>query len=129
MTTSTTDAFDEFDENLKLDPFERASAELVHRNITALLQAKRLIVSAFLQGSFARKTMIAPLRDIDKVVILHPDQRSLGPERVTDRIEAVLRAAYPTATFERTRHSLQIALRQGDLLLRHRPRLGERHRR
>jgi predicted nucleotidyltransferase len=105
---TTAEAFETFDENLKLNPLERIRAETTHREITALLIAKGVIVAAFLQGSFARKTMIAPLRDIDKVVVLHPDLDGLSPEEVMNRIEAVLRAAYPRATFDRSRHALQV---------------------
>jgi Second Messenger Oligonucleotide or Dinucleotide Synthetase domain len=108
MPNTTHDAFDEFDENLKLDPDERAIAEKVHNEITALLIDKRLIISAFLQGSFRRKTMIAPLRDVDKVVILHPDLDGLDPDEVMDRLQEVLRIAYPDVTFKRSRHSLEI---------------------
>lgn len=109
MTKRTTnEAFDEFDENLKLNPKERAAAERCHNEVTELLRSVGLIVYAVLQGSFARKTMIRPLRDIDKVVILAPALRGLTPDQVMDRIQAVLAARYPDATFQRTRHSLQI---------------------
>jgi hypothetical protein len=110
MTTpkTTAEAFDKFDQNLKLNPIERARAEKTHREITTLLMLKGIIVSGFLQGSFARKTMIAPLRDIDKIVLLHPDLNGLSPEEVMNRIEGVLSAAYPNATFDRSRHALQV---------------------
>jgi hypothetical protein len=101
-------AFDEFDDALKLDPAERLRAEQCHNEITLLLKSAGLIVSAFLQGSFARKTMISPLRDIDKVVILAEVLRGLSPDEVMDRLEDVLRVRYPKATFDRTRHSLKI---------------------
>ena len=105
---TTAGAFDLFDENLKLDPRERATAERCHNDVTELLRSFGLIVYAFLQGSFARKTMIRPLRDIDKVVILAPSLWGLTPDQVMDRIQAVLAARYPDGTFRRTRHSLQI---------------------
>lgn len=108
MPKTTTDAFDEYDENLKLDPKGRAAAEKVHNDITSLLISQRLIIWAFLQGSFRRKTMIAPLRDVDKVVILHPDLAGLTPDEAMDRIQQVLQAKYPDATFDRSRHSLKI---------------------
>lgn len=108
MPIDSDEAFDKFDDNLKLDPAERARAEAIHNEITALLIAKRLIVQAFLQGSFRRKTMIAPLRDVDKVVVLHPDLEGLDLDKVMDRLEEVLRVAFPNALFHRTRHSLQI---------------------
>lgn len=106
--TTVTDAFDEFDENLKLDPDERRAAEAVHNNITALLKDGGLITTAFLQGSFARKTMIAPLRDVDKVVILASSLGELGPDEVMTRIRDAVASQYPDATFDRSRHALKI---------------------
>ena len=108
MSPTTDEAFDEFDDNLKLDPDERAAAQKIHKEITSLLIEKRLIIDAFLQGSFRRKTMIAPLRDVDKVVILHADLEDLTPDEVMDRIQQVVELAYPDVTFERSRHALQI---------------------
>lgn len=105
---TTTQAFDLFDENLKLDPKERAAAEKCHNEVTELLRSVGLIVYAFLQGSFARKTMIRPLRDIDKVVVLDPALLGLTPDEVMDRIQAVIAVHYPAVTFRRTRHSLQV---------------------
>lgn len=107
-TPSTADAFDDFDENLKLDPDERAAAQQTHNDITKLLLEAGLVTGAFLQGSFARKTMIAPLRDIDKIVILAPALEGLTPDEIMDRIQAVLAEAYPEVTFDRSRHALQI---------------------
>lgn len=103
-----TEAFDIFDGELKLDPVERLRAEKCHDEITMLLKGAGLIVDAFLQGSFRRKTMIKPLRDIDKVVILAEQLRGLAPDQVMDRLETVLAKKYPHVTFERTRHSLKL---------------------
>jgi len=107
-TRTTTSAFDEFDGNLNLDTGERLQAQDTHKKITDLLLTAGIIVYAFLQGSFARKTMIAPLRDIDKVVVLTNRFRGWHPNAVMDEIQRVLAAAYPEATFDRTRHSLQM---------------------
>lgn len=104
---TTDDAFEQFDEDL-LDSTERLRAIEVHNRITELLIDKRLIAGAFLQGSFARKTMIAPLRDIDKVVLLHRDLSGSSPDQVMDLLQAVLEAEYPDVTFERSRHSLKM---------------------
>jgi hypothetical protein len=84
------EAFAEFDEELKLDPAERKAAQRLHNEMTQLLIRAGVIVSAFLQGSFARKTMLAPLRDIDKIVIMagrlagQPDLQA-RPELAMDR--------------------------------------------
>lgn len=108
MSTTTDEAFDEFDENLKLDPKERKTAQELHNAITELLRRVGIIITAFLQGSFARKTMLAPLRDVDKVVVLSPAMAGLTSDQVMDRIQAAVGEEYPTATFDRTRHALQI---------------------
>jgi len=107
-STTVSDAFDAFDNNLKLAPEERRAAEELHNEITALLKERGLIVTAFLQGSFARRTMIAPLRDVDKVVILSPSMEGLSPDDVMTRIENVLAPHYPQAVFERSRHALKV---------------------
>lgn len=101
-------AFEAFHNSLKLDSAERLRAEKCHNEITLLLKGRGLIVNAFLQGSFARKTMISPLRDIDKVVILDESLRGLSPDEVMDRLEDTLSVRYPKATFDRTRHSLKL---------------------
>jgi hypothetical protein len=105
---TTAQAFDSFAENLKLDPLERAAAEKVHTEITDLLIEYEVISGAFLQGSFARKTMIAPLRDIDKVVILHPKLADHTPDEAMSDIQNTIAMKYPEATFERKRHSIMV---------------------
>lgn len=113
LTTSA--AFDDYDRALNLDPPERARAELFHNQLTLFLKTVGLIVSAFLQGSFRRKTMLKPLRDIDKVVILAAKYRHLlhdpnGAQTVATLVEDALRSKYPDAKFERARHAIQIDL-------------------
>lgn len=115
----TEDAFNELDENLNLDPQERAAAIALHNTIHALLLAQGLIVDAFLQGSFARKTMKKPLHDIDKVVILPASRwdefnHGGGPDAAMDLIEGVLRSRFPRSTFERSRHALKMELNDED---------------
>jgi hypothetical protein len=107
------EAFEVFDEKLKLNPIERAGVIRLHNEITAVLVAAGVIVRAFLQGSFARKTMLGPLRDVDKIAIMagrladRPDLSAL-PVLAMIEIEKVLAAAYPNASFERGRHALKV---------------------
>lgn len=108
-------AFDSFDDELKLDPAKRIQAEAFQRNLTNRLKADQIISSAFLQGSFARKTMLKPLRDIDKVVILDSRHAHFltdiaGSAQAVELVETALRRYYPDATFSRTRHSIQMDL-------------------
>lgn len=108
MTTTTEEAFEELDENLKLDPKERRAAQDCHNTITQMLLRVDIIVRAFLQGSFARKTMLAPLRDVDKVVVLAPAMAGLTADEVMDRIQHAVAEEYPEAAFDRSRHALRI---------------------
>jgi hypothetical protein len=63
-------AFDQFDAAISLDPMERARATRRREEITEALVAASLAESTFLQGSFARKTMRRPLKDVDVVAVL-----------------------------------------------------------
>lgn len=107
------EAFDRYDEHLKLDPDERDAAREVHNCIRDVLHAAGIIVSAFLQGSFARKTMLAPLKDIDMIVILasaheHLRDDPAGPAKAMQTIIEALCVEFPDATFERGRHAVKI---------------------
>lgn len=90
-------AFGDLRDRLLLDRAERDEAITTHNLVTAFLLSKGLIVGAFLQGSFKRKTMIPPLRDVDKVVLLASDYRTIldGPQRAAEAIAAALRELYP----------------------------------
>jgi len=70
---SVADAFGEFDRNISMDAAERVNAELRHREVETVLKAAGLADSTFMQGSFARKTMRKPLKDVDIVVLMPRD--------------------------------------------------------
>lgn len=109
-------AFSTYDATLNLDPAERARAQKRHQEITALLGASGLVTLTFLQGSFARKTMRKPLKDVDMVVLmaerLRADlERPGGPARAMDLLRHIVAAAYPTARFDAdgaSAHALQV---------------------
>lgn len=109
-------AFQTFDGHLNLDPTERQRAERLHIEMTAFLVSEGLIVGGFLQGSFARKTMRAPLHDVDKVVLLPVSQEAAiraqlrGPDVVMDSLELAIDRRYRGTTFERKKHVLQCTL-------------------
>jgi hypothetical protein len=63
-------AFEQFDSAISLSPVERARAMVRHQKINVVLTDTGLAVTTFLQGSFARKTMRRPLKDVDIVVLL-----------------------------------------------------------
>jgi len=97
--SSVTTAFVSFDQEISLDPRLRVKAELRHVKVEEVLRAAGLAASTFLQGSFARKTMRKPLKDVDVVVLLPawmivqwftPD----GARKVHELFKAPLLAAF-----------------------------------
>jgi hypothetical protein len=110
-----TERFDTFNDNLKLDPAERERAVAGHNRIGDLLVEAGVARRTRLQGSFARKTMLPPLHDIDKVVELDDDLEDVltepgGPEKAMSLIRDTLQPRLPGARFEIKKHALGIDL-------------------
>lgn len=114
--TTAAAAFKTYDATLNLDRSERARAQQRHQDITARLEASGLVTLTFLQGSFARKTMRKPLKDVDMIVVmaesLRADLEQLGgPVRAMALLRQVVTAAYPAALFDvggAAAHALQV---------------------
>lgn len=70
MKRTVDSSFAKLDENLNLDSFVRLQAQNLHNTIRDDLTKAGLIAGSFLQGSFARKTMLKPLKDVDIVCLL-----------------------------------------------------------
>lgn len=105
MTNTVDSAFSQFDSNLNLDPDIRTQAQKLHNDIRDVLAAAGVIASSFLQGSFARKTMPNPLKDVDIVCIIPsalwdalkgPD----GPGLAMETFKAPIRAWNPSVEFD-----------------------------
>lgn len=116
IASTVTGAFNLYDATLNLDKSERARAQKRHQDITALLVASGLVAPTFLQGSFARKTMRKPLKDVDMVVVMAEALRSGlerpgGPARAMALLRDAVAAAYPSARFDadgQAAHALQV---------------------
>jgi Second Messenger Oligonucleotide or Dinucleotide Synthetase domain len=102
------EAFDALDENLKLDPDETVAAQDRHAEITETLVSAGIASGSFLQGSFARKTMLPPLHDIDKIIILTEAYRGQHPDGVMGAIEDAVAAVCSPVTFDRSKHAVKI---------------------
>lgn len=116
--SAVADGFTRYDDHLKLNPDERDRASDTHHEIRDVLQSAGVIADAFLQGSFARKTMLAPLRDIDMVVIMAPAHGDLlddpnGPASAMELIVEALTAAYPDAVVTSGCHAVKIDFGDG----------------
>lgn len=77
MSSSVFDAFKAFDKKLKLDPEVTAQARSLAGVLEQCLRDAGLCQSRLLQGSFGRKTMRPPLKDVDVVIVL--------PDRLADQ--------------------------------------------
>lgn len=116
MNDTTKGAFAAFDEQLNLHPRERKNAQKRHGDITDHLVGARLAIGTFLQGSFARKTMLKPLKDVDMIIRMHPRleeilRRPGGPAYAMRLIRAAVADKYPNARFDvddTPAHALQV---------------------
>jgi hypothetical protein len=117
VTRRTTNAaFTAFDQEINLDPREREAAQRRHGEITACLVAAKIATTTFLQGSFARKTMRKPLKDVDMVIVLNESYRELwtrpgGPAAAMYAIQTALAASFPGVAFDvedQPAHALQV---------------------
>ena len=105
------EAFDQFDDALKLDPDERDRAIEIHNTITERLKDAAVVIGGFLQGSFARKTMLAPLRDIDKVLLLEWGPTDQGPgsaRRAAEAVSTALRSLSTAYTVDIGKHCVKL---------------------
>lgn len=109
------EAFDKFDERLALPKGARKRAEGAHNKLRDVLKEAGVATGAILQGSFARKTMLPPLKDIDMITFLADEHEHLkdeadGSDRAMDIIHEAIADAYEGATFDRSQHALNVDL-------------------
>jgi hypothetical protein len=105
MARTVAAAFKIFDDALNLDPNVRKCAHEQYQKVQDCLIAAHVAVATFLQGSFARKTMLPPLKDVDVVVILPARLREQlrhrnGPAQAMALLRQALTAVFPGVTFD-----------------------------
>ncbi len=105
MKRTVDGSFTKLDENLNLDPFVRLTAQNLHNAIRDELTKAGLIAGSFLQGSFARKTMLKPLKDVDIVCLLpHYRWEQLrgpdGPGKAMESFKPPLVQRWPGIQFD-----------------------------
>ncbi|MBD8057871.1 nucleotidyltransferase [Cellulomonas sp. JH27-2] len=116
MVSTVSSAFEEFDGHLNLDPGERRHAQDLHREIRELLEDNGQVKDSFLQGSFARKTMLKPLKDVDIVIILASDawpglDGPSGPAQAMEFFRRCVAEHWPGALFDQGEAPAAKALR------------------
>lgn len=77
MTSRVSRGFRALDDKLNLDSNVHAQARSVRAILEEILRDAGLLETSLLQGSYGRKTMRPPLKDVDVVVVL--------PERLADK--------------------------------------------
>lgn len=95
------EAFNDFLKGLELTDNERAAASDQHTHMRTQLQKRLDVKDNFLSGSYARKTAVRPLNDIDVFLVLeetHALHRGCEPRAVLDVIKGTLEAIYPGKT-------------------------------
>jgi hypothetical protein len=105
MKRTVDSSFTKLDENLNLDPFVRLKAQTIHNTIREDLTKAGLIAGSFVQGSFARKTMLKPLKDIDIVCLLPACMWELlrgpdGPGKAMESFKAPIVERWPGVQFD-----------------------------
>lgn len=93
-------AFDEFQQRLELTEAEQSTASRQQNDLRARVCHKLGGVDRdVLVGSYARRTAIRPLNDIDVFLILAPsvhlDRHGRDPTHILDRLRTALRSCYP----------------------------------
>lgn len=109
------DRFTQLDTFLNLNEAERSRAQEFHNRLSDILVAAGLAKRTRLQGSFARKTMLPPLKDIDKIIELADHLRDElagpdGPARAMEMIANVLGPELPGSMFDPGKHALEITV-------------------
>ncbi len=98
-------AFDNFDQELDLDRKQRDDARIRATDVDECLVVAGIATSTFIQGSFGRKTMLKPLKDVDIVVLLSKSYRRLldtnaGPATAMQLVAGVVAQGFPDVTFD-----------------------------
>ena len=108
------DLFDDFLANIEPDPDMRQDAIRAHEGVRAWLAGhpdfKKIHVETFLAGSYRRRTTVAPIKDVDIVVICSMDAYDdANPRPLLERLKRALddNKKYRTKTRPR-RRSIQI---------------------
>lgn len=114
MPDKVWEAFEEFDEALGLDPTEKADAEETHNAMRERLKESGVAGDSILQGSFARKTMLSPLRkgDVDIVAFLKASDSDprVSPNQAMSSITDALHGLFLNVKFNPSRHAVKVVI-------------------
>jgi Second Messenger Oligonucleotide or Dinucleotide Synthetase domain len=104
---------------------QKAGAVRSHNYLRELLQTGQFgsrILDTYLTGSYARDTAIAPLDDVDMVVVFDPTEWQSGflfgkpaPEKILQSFASAIRYRYPESSLRTQRRSICLSLNHLDI--------------
>lgn len=106
-----TQAFETLFPKLELTEAERNNASTQHTYLREQLQQHMSVQDNFLSGSYARKTAVRPLNDIDVFLVLTPTatlSTRTAPAQVLAEVKRVLETIYPGKTASKQARSVNI---------------------
>lgn len=94
---TTTQAFDKFRQRLELGPKERKDAAKRQTEVRECIRAEFDLTTDFLSGSYRRRTKTKPLKDVDVMFVLGPNdkwRRDKPPIETLQAFETCLKKTY-----------------------------------
>ena len=95
---SILEEFEKFCSKIEPTENEKKSISISHTKMRTMLENSTdvKIVDTFLTGSYARDTMIRPLKDVDFIVqVRYGNHKNDTPMQLLNKVSRILRSAYP----------------------------------
>ena len=115
MARTVGEAFQTFYERIGLTELQREDAETKIRGVRECLEQSWELDNVFLTGSYRRRTMISPPKDIDLLVVLDYEEHGDdyyetvdGDEALLERVHRDLKSAYPTTRIRKDRPAVNL---------------------
>jgi hypothetical protein len=125
MATTITSAFTKLKENLEITGLQSETVSTRQKNVREVVQSDLQVLDSFLTGSYARNTMIAPLKeaDIDIFFVLDPKYffqyntgQNGGQAGLLDLVKRAVKKTY-TVTPDISRNGQAVTIRFTDFVV------------
>ncbi len=125
MATTIQQSFGKLKENLEITGWQKATVSTRQTNVRLVIEADLTVSDSFLTGSYARNTMIAPLKeaDVDIFIVLdskyyynYNNGQNGGQAGLLDLVKITLRKTY-TKTPDISRNGQAVSIRFDDFMV------------
>jgi hypothetical protein len=99
MATTIQGGFDQLRSNLEITDLQSSTVSTRQTNVRAAVERGLTVLDSFLAGSYARSTMIGPLKDVDLdiVMVLHSSYYAdNSPTSLLAKVRDALKQTYPS---------------------------------